>query len=157
MSSLRFGFAAVAMLLTFMACGDDDGETSSSAAGGGTTTTTTTGQGGAGGSTTSGMGGMSCDDLQCTACSDCSIATSCKAQNEACDANAACDAFGMCVNGCNGDGNCIQQCRMTNAAGVDAYVALIDCICGVCDNSCGANPLCQQSLGTGGQGGAGGN
>lgn len=154
MSSLRFGFGVAAMLLMFMACGDDDGDSSSSGAGGGTTTS---GQGGAGGGTTSGMGGMTCDDLQCVACSDCTIATICKAENEACDANMACDAFGVCVNGCNGDGNCIQQCRTTNAAGVDAYVALIDCICGGCENACGANPLCQQSLGTGGQGGAGGN
>jgi hypothetical protein len=75
----------------------------------------------------------------CQACVDgaCSHAT-CADQHATCDAEPDCPALMSCLEACNGNGTCIDECITQFEAGIDAADDLLVCLCAVdvCDGDC---------------------
>ncbi len=83
---------------------------------------------------------QSCDLCQQTATSG---NGSCAGAVSACQNSSQCQAFATCLNGCNGDQTCVNNCVSSNQAGVDIYLAITDCICDTgCTAECGSEPFC---------------
>lgn len=119
------------------------GTTSTTGVGGSSTTTgvggssTTTGVGGSG-TTTTGVGGAGGGEVcpgfgdLCTAC----LSTGCPETYCNCYDNPACFALITCINGCNGDGACIQTCEKDNESGISDVFLLTSCAGTTCTQAC---------------------
>jgi secreted trypsin-like serine protease len=92
-------------------------------------------------------------------CNDCSLASvapgnTCASASAACaTTGTACGAFLTCAGMCT-TSTCIATCRRNNAAGAQAYDAVVACQCNACKSVC-SNTVACGGTGTGITGGAG--
>ncbi|MDC0684702.1 hypothetical protein [Sorangium atrum] len=113
------------------------------------------GEGGASATSTSSTGTPTCDDTTdtCgrdtnTGCYKCAVDGPCKEVRKACVDSSDCRALVVCIDGCAAEADpaaCIETCRTDNAAGVEAYDALLTCtVCEECAERCDAagEPVC---------------
>ncbi|HQB46521.1 MAG TPA: S1 family peptidase, partial [Polyangiaceae bacterium] len=81
--------------------------------------------------------------ISCAECQN-SVSTgngACVATINACFSNTSCNSFVECIDKCT-DAACQNQCFQNNPTGAKLYMAIIDCMCGKCDTSCGNDPMC---------------
>lgn len=69
----------------------------------------------------------------------------CSAASQACFNDQQCSNLVQCLNGCNGNQNCINNCANQYPNGINKYNAVIDCICTTgcvseCATECGGTP-----------------
>jgi hypothetical protein len=113
------------------------------------------GEGGASATSTSSTGTPTCDDTEdtCgrdtnTGCYKCAVDGPCKEVHQGCVDSDDCIDLVVCIAECAGEeepATCIETCRTDNAAGVEAYDALLTCtVCEECAESCDAagEPVC---------------
>lgn len=105
------------------------------------------GSGGAGGSDAGGDGcGIEVAPAICNACMD---ARCCEAKS-ACGDNPSCLPLLMCINACDGEDACVQDCVNAHPGGIDALNAVIICANASCEVACGrAAPLgaaCEEDI-----------
>ncbi len=101
-------------------------------------------------------GDLVCDDgtaadfgsSQCNDCAQCALDGPCAEALAACENLQACTDLIECLGTC-GDDACATACGETHAAGVSAYVAVLDCTtCDACPNNCDAATNCGPGPGT---------
>jgi hypothetical protein len=113
------------------------------------------GEGGASATSTSSTGTPTCDDTEDTCgrdtnkgCYKCAVDGPCKEVHQGCVDSDDCIDVVVCIAECAAEedpATCIETCRTDNAAGVEAYDALITCtVCEECAESCDAagEPVC---------------
>ena len=91
------------------------------------------GAGGGGGSSSSECDGK--DD--CNQCVACANDDACRSLLAACQDNSACLGLDQCLQLCSGMVQCEDDCFAGNAQGINAYVALAECVfCDTCPEDC---------------------
>lgn len=106
---------------------------SSTAADGGTKTDS--GQMDSGNDTCSAVGPGKTFDSGTQMCNDCA-ASSCCSQAQACANSPTCNALVQCLNGCNGDKTCWNNCAQAYSSAVSTYNAFANCVSSNCSSQC---------------------
>lgn len=95
-------------------------------------------------------GDLVCDDgtasdfgsSECNDCVQCALDGSCASALAACENQQACSDLVECLGTCSDD-SCVSACANTHQAGVNTYVAMLNCAtCDACPNNCDAETNC---------------